>query len=213
MRYILLMTAVAAIALFAEDDPGRTIKGPAPAGAKLYEGRTAVDWAGELLKIDFNRVRVGDVGSEEYEHIRHAMAVLGRESLKPLAAILRKVSGTSAQPYIAAIFMELKIDPKEPFTSTLFELLKDEHYSVRRLTIEMLSQEVFLGDPKAEAAIKEQLKDRDLAVVEAAEGALERIKSLREQKAQEKAALEEQLKAEAKLKAEAATRKTAPEQF
>ena len=192
MRYIALCLAVATLTLFSEE-------------AKVYEGRSAADWGERLAAVDFNKVKLAEADAAaqnspdvvEFQHVVHALTVLGGDSLKPLAAVLRRATTVSAQQYVSSIFYQLKVTDKEQFLAGLLELLKDEHYSVRRVAIETLGSDAYLNDPKAEAAIKEMLKDRDLAVVETAQGTLEQIRALREQKAQEKAQLDLQIKVDA----------------
>jgi HEAT repeat protein len=190
MRFIALLSLFAAISLFAED-------------ARVYEGLTATDWIVRLQKLDFRKIKDAEAGQTEaerapfteFERIRHALGVLGKDSLKPLADMLKGTESGDGRLLISTIFYELKNEPKEQFLPALLELLKDPHFSVRRLAIEMLCQEAYVDDPKAEAAVKGMMADRDLAVVEAAEQGLTRIAEIRAQRVQPDVAPPKEIKA------------------
>lgn len=128
-----------------------------PADEFVYEGKTAAAWVQSL--------RAG----ENAEKASHALLKLGKDAVPPLMQLIKEKDPKLA-PVALKILAEMKQEKEAIPTFTA--LLKNEDFEVRRTAIKCLAE--FAGtNLVAQRAIEEMLNDRDKAVAEAAELALE----------------------------------------
>ncbi|HLX60862.1 MAG TPA: hypothetical protein VKX17_06225 [Planctomycetota bacterium] len=159
--------------------------------AAVFEGRPAQEWAAEIPKIKFEPDgTLGAEMQEKMEHVQIALTELGVESIKPLAAVLRTALAKPLREFVNGLLQELDTTPEA--RAEFLELLKDEHYAVRMMAIDILLSERHLMDAAIMTAAEAMLKDKDRAVVRAARLGLERIKEMREQHAEAERQLKEQ---------------------
>ncbi|HYF49019.1 MAG TPA: HEAT repeat domain-containing protein [Planctomycetota bacterium] len=131
---------------------------PKPAQDEFtYEGKTAAAWIEEL--------KAGNA-----EKASHALKKLGKDAVPPLLALLKNDPKQSET--VLKILSEMKREREA--VKAFIELGKHENWEVRRMAVKALSEFV-ATDVMAEQALKEALKDRDKAVVEAAEDGLKAL--------------------------------------
>jgi hypothetical protein len=131
---------------------------PKPANDEFtYEGKTATDWIDEL--------KGGNA-----EKASHALKKLGKDAVPPLLALLK--NDPKQSEIVLRILSEMKREREA--VKVFIDLAKHENWEVRRTAVKALSEFV-ATDVAAEQALKEALKDRDKAVVEAAEDGLKAL--------------------------------------
>lgn len=160
-KAIILFVASLLAAPFFHAAESASEPGPARSEAReaVYEGRSAADWGKDLR------------AAQNTEKAAHALLKLGKDAVPVLTQMLKEHDpriSASASNILAA--MKHNKDAVSVFTL----LLKDSDFEVRRNAVKVLGEFV-RKDAAAKAALQEALKDRDKAVVEAAERELDML--------------------------------------
>ena len=133
---------------------------PVPADEYVYEGKNAAAWVQSLK------------AGENTDKAAHALLKLGKDAVPSLMQLIKEKDPKLA-PVALKILAEMKQEKEAIPTFTA--LLKHEDFEVRKTAVRCLAE--FAGNNLvAQRAIEEMLNDRDKAVAEVAEQALEPLR-------------------------------------
>lgn len=138
-------------------------------GEVRYEGSTVSEWV-NILKETAGKMEHEDIGTSNasIDRARHALSILGVHALGELTKELKTASGRWRNE-IEFVMSQMKVRQRD--IPVLLKLAKNEHFAVRRAVVTTLAS-VKGRHPEIVKALEDALKDRDLAVAEAAEKVL-----------------------------------------
>ncbi len=164
----------AAIVLAASMQGGETLgeeKTPSPPALApnqepaVYEGKTTEEWLNVLLEL--RKINSPTEQAAQLDRVHHAIIKIGGDTIPTLLKALDDNRYTKKD--ILDLFCAVKPTRKE--LPTFFRLLKNSNFEVRRVAIRILAP-MAASELDARKAIQGMLQDRDKAVAEAAEAAL-----------------------------------------